>query len=81
MRSIKRCVLFEFAILLIVASTGEIRATTLNRPVYNSGINECKKIALTFDDGPHPRNTPKILNILDKYDVKATFFVIGVSIL
>ena len=72
--------LFVYAILLIVASTGEIRAITANRPVYNSGINECKKIALTFDDGPHPQNTPKILKILDKYDVKATFFVIGVNV-
>lgn len=39
-----------------------------------------KKIALTFDDGPHPRYTERILKILDKYGVKATFFVIGVNI-
>ena len=39
-----------------------------------------KKIALTFDDGPHPRFTERILKILDKYGVKATFFVIGVNI-
>ena len=45
--------------------------------VYNSNIHAGKKIALTFDDGPHPRLTPKILGILDKYSVKATFFVIG----
>lgn len=37
------------------------------------------KIALTFDDGPHPRLTPKILAILEKYDIKATFFVIGAN--
>ena len=36
-----------------------------------------KVIALTFDDGPHPVLTPKILDILAKYDVKATFFVVG----
>ncbi len=36
-----------------------------------------KKIALTFDDGPHPKKTQKILDVLDKYCVKATFFVIG----
>lgn len=34
-------------------------------------------IALTFDDGPHPRYTDEILDILQKYNVKATFFVIG----
>ncbi|MGN7479122.1 polysaccharide deacetylase family protein [Solibacillus silvestris] len=36
-----------------------------------------KKIALTFDDGPHPKVTMQILKTLEKYDAKATFFVIG----
>ncbi|MEK3763557.1 polysaccharide deacetylase family protein [Solibacillus sp. FSL K6-4121] len=36
-----------------------------------------KKIALTFDDGPHPKVTRQILQTLDKYNAKATFFVIG----
>jgi cellulose synthase/poly-beta-1,6-N-acetylglucosamine synthase-like glycosyltransferase/peptidoglycan/xylan/chitin deacetylase (PgdA/CDA1 family)/spore germination protein YaaH len=35
------------------------------------------RLALTFDDGPDPIWTPKILAILNKYDVKATFMVIG----
>ena len=39
-----------------------------------------KRIALTFDDGPHPRQTREILDVLDKYGVKATFFVIGVNV-
>jgi peptidoglycan-N-acetylglucosamine deacetylase len=36
-----------------------------------------KALALTFDDGPHPQYTPRLLAILNKYHVKATFFVIG----
>lgn len=36
-----------------------------------------KEVSLTFDDGPHPRLTPKLLDILDEYKVKATFFVLG----
>ena len=37
-----------------------------------------KKVAyLTFDDGPSTNNTPQILDILDKNNIKATFFVIG----
>ncbi|AXH99414.1 DUF3298 domain-containing protein [Sporosarcina sp. PTS2304] len=36
-----------------------------------------KKIALTFDDGPDPHYTEKILKTLEKYDVKATFFMLG----
>ena len=34
-------------------------------------------IYLTFDDGPNPTYTPKILDVLKKYNVKATFFVLG----
>lgn len=34
-------------------------------------------IALTFDDGPDPNNTPKVLDALKRYDAKATFFVRG----
>jgi cellulose synthase/poly-beta-1,6-N-acetylglucosamine synthase-like glycosyltransferase/peptidoglycan/xylan/chitin deacetylase (PgdA/CDA1 family)/spore germination protein YaaH len=36
-----------------------------------------KKLAITFDDGPDPVWTPKILDVLKKYNVKATFMVIG----
>ncbi len=37
-------------------------------------------IALTFDDGPHPQNTPRLLDILAKRNIKATFYVIGRSV-
>ncbi|MFF7931052.1 glycosyltransferase [Streptomyces sp. NPDC007940] len=36
-----------------------------------------RTIALTFDDGPNPTYTPQVLKILEKYDVPATFFVVG----
>jgi len=36
-----------------------------------------KMIALTFDDGPNPRITPLILDLLKQYDAKATFFTLG----
>ncbi|MFL5318927.1 MAG: polysaccharide deacetylase family protein, partial [Myxococcaceae bacterium] len=35
------------------------------------------KLSLTFDDGPDARYTPRVLDILKKHDVKATFFVCG----
>lgn len=47
--------------------------------IYYNHKNSDMKIALSFDDGPHPKLTPKILDILDKYDIKATFFVIGIN--
>lgn len=34
-------------------------------------------VALSFDDGPHPSFTPQVLDILKRYDAKATFFLIG----
>jgi peptidoglycan-N-acetylglucosamine deacetylase len=37
------------------------------------------KIALTFDDGPDPEWTPKILDVLKQKDAKATFFLIGIQ--
>ena len=36
-----------------------------------------KEVALSFDDGPDPEWTPKILDILKRYNVKAAFFMIG----
>lgn len=45
--------------------------------VINRKIDKSKKmIALTFDDGPN-YNTSKIIDVLNKYDIKATFFVLG----
>lgn len=39
-----------------------------------------KAVYLTFDDGPIPEVTPKVLAILAKYNVKATFFMVGENI-
>ncbi|OJY22005.1 MAG: hypothetical protein BGO98_34845 [Myxococcales bacterium 68-20] len=36
-----------------------------------------KLVTLTFDDGPFPETTPRVLELLEEYDVRATFFVIG----
>ena len=45
--------------------------------VINRKIDKSKKmIALTFDDGPN-YNTSKVIDVLNKYDIKATFFVLG----
>jgi peptidoglycan/xylan/chitin deacetylase (PgdA/CDA1 family) len=37
-------------------------------------------VALTFDDGPHPRHTPPVLAELARRDVRATFFVLGSAV-
>ena len=65
------CFLSHF---LLLTSMAEIK-------VYRSVTTDKKQIALTFDDGPHPSLTPKILEILERYDVPATFFMVGQNII
>ncbi|SFI08392.1 MULTISPECIES: glycosyltransferase [unclassified Bacillus (in: firmicutes)] len=45
--------------------------------VQRYGQPKGKQVVLTFDDGPDPKYTPEILDILNKYKVKADFFVVG----
>lgn len=46
---------------------------------YSSVHTDKMVLAMTFDDGPHPVNTPKLLDMLKQRNIKATFFVIGKS--
>ena len=71
------CVLISFFVLLrllMLSPSAEVK-------VYRSVATDKKQIALTFDDGPHPSLTPKILQILAKYGVPATFFMVGQNVL
>jgi peptidoglycan/xylan/chitin deacetylase (PgdA/CDA1 family) len=49
-------------------------------PSIHKGNPRNSSIALTFDDGPHPVYTPIVLDLLKKYNAKATFFLIGKNI-
>lgn len=44
---------------------------------YSQCYVEGPYIAMTFDDGPHGENTPRLLDMLKKRNIKATFFVVG----
>ncbi len=67
--------------------TGDVSGITLTEDtqptvneeyrIYTANTGDDKVIALTFDDGPWPETTEEILDILDQYDAKATFFTIG----
>ncbi len=46
-------------------------------PVLSRGDGKSGEVALTFDDGPDPVSTPHLLNLLDRHQVKAAFFVVG----
>ena len=72
---VKKIVILALVVLLMISMTNND-----NRTVYNSNAKNQNKIALTFDDGPHPKITLKILDLLKRYDVKATFFAIGVNV-
>lgn len=45
--------------------------------VYVNGWPSGKEVCLTFDDGPDGTVTPQVLDILEQYDIKASFFFIG----
>jgi peptidoglycan-N-acetylglucosamine deacetylase len=51
-----------------------------NRIIRYCGNSLSKRIMLSFDDGPHPEFTTKILGILNKYSLKAVFFMSGSNV-
>jgi len=60
------------------ATTTEATTTTaIEQPVE---VVETKYVALTFDDGPNTTTTPAVLDMLEKYDITASFFLIGTNI-
>jgi peptidoglycan-N-acetylglucosamine deacetylase len=48
--------------------------------IWQMPVTGEKKIYLTFDDGPHEEATPFVLDLLKKYNAKATFFCIGKNV-
>ena len=46
-------------------------------PTFTGGVRGSKQIALTYDDGPNDPHTLKLLEVLAKQSVRATFFMIG----
>src|ERR1039458_6065187 len=57
-----------------VSPASQLFGPTLRRLPANG---TAKRIALTFDDGPNPAITPKLLALLERYRAMATFFVVG----
>ncbi|MEG0385502.1 MAG: polysaccharide deacetylase family protein [Solibacillus sp.] len=80
-------IVIVLAILVVLVSIFYVVVTMAadrGRPYYeNAGKivwdikTEEKIIALTFDDGPHKKYTNEVLDLLNKYDAKGTFFVVG----
>ena len=73
----KRIICILFCATMIALS---FPCAVSSEKVYYSAANDGKMIALTFDDGPHPRYTNQILDLLARYGVKATFFEVGENV-
>src|SRR5262249_27844465 len=56
------------------------QARAFPQSFFLEGQGEDKTVALTFDDGPDPVYTDQILAILEKAEVKATFFLVGAKV-
>ncbi len=69
-----------FYIFICIAASF-IPQSSFYLPVVSRGRTGKNFVALTFDDGPSETTTELILDLLDKYSVKATFFVAGVNVL
>jgi peptidoglycan-N-acetylglucosamine deacetylase len=73
--------------LALAAATHAAPAALFLPPIRNAispsvaGLGAPGHVALTFDDGPHPEATPRILAVLRRHDVQATFFVLGSSLI
>lgn len=62
-----------FAVYHAQMPTSQLYGRTICRA---PGVEQ-RAIALTYDDGPNPRITPSLMEVLDRYDARATFFLIG----
>lgn len=69
--------IFFFFSLFLVSCNATMVAGTTKAKVYYHYKTVDPYLCLTFDDGPDKIQTPKVLSILKKYAVKATFFMLG----
>jgi peptidoglycan-N-acetylglucosamine deacetylase len=65
---------------MIVQGMMHPRSQILGRVIYRGDRTGPPRVAITFDDGPHPDFTPRILDVLAEHNVKAAFFMIGRNI-
>ncbi len=69
--------------IIKTAIAGAVSLSLLAMPLNTAEISaaeETKLIALTFDDGPNTTTTVEVLDLLEQYNAKATFFLIGTQI-
>ena len=80
-----KTILFPAAALLLAGLVGallfwNIRRRTERAPIVPQDLTDRPVVALTFDDGPDTRYTPRLLDVLYEQQVPATFFLVGQQI-
>lgn len=73
----KKPLLASLLLLAVYYGVPMLIKRTFNHNVLREGDSAAPEVALTFDDGPDPETTPKVLDILRERGVKATFFMLG----
>jgi peptidoglycan/xylan/chitin deacetylase (PgdA/CDA1 family) len=68
----------EYAAHIAASAGAERELAGSGRWLVRGGTAQ-PEVALTFDDGPHPAFTPRVLDILRRYGVRATFFCVGLN--
>ena len=71
--------IIPIAILYLIINIIGSANIQLNYFVYSqcNATTSKKEIAITFDDGPHPDITPKLIELLKKHNIEAAFFCVG----
>lgn len=69
----------RFLLIMFIEQPPEFLRKLYPGAIWRMNPNE-KAVYLTFDDGPIPEVTPWVLDLLDKHNIKATFFMVGDNI-
>lgn len=79
-KKMKKHIKLIISLLLLTSCQSKSVSMLTNTQVYYHYKTVEPYLSLTFDDGPRKAQTLKTLSILKKYDIKATFFVVGENI-
>lgn len=67
-------------VALLARGISSVRSSLVEPTVWRTPDPTDRRVALTFDDGPHPEWTPRVLDALRAEGAKATFFVLGSNV-
>lgn len=78
--TVARTIFFSCAVVMaVLVGIGANRFVALDEIVVKRAATEDKIVAITVDDGPHHKATPRMLEALRETGIKATFFILGKS--